>query len=92
MLQAYQEKRERERESPREIEREKDEEAQKQKAQGLGTIVTLEKAPFSTSWKPQKNKRKQRKTFHGYPITEEEDEEGSLKEDRRTKHLLDCCH
>ena len=41
---------------------------------------------------PQKNKMKQRKTFHGCSITEEEDEEGSLKEDKRTRHLLDCCH
>ena len=88
MLPAYRE----ERENEREREREKDEEAQKQKAQELDIIVAREEVSFSTSLKPLKEKTKQRKTFHSCQITEEEDEEGSLKDDKRTKHLHDCCH
>ena len=85
---ARKERGEREREGGRKIKKHKN------KEQGLGIIVTREEAKFFTFLKPQgKKKRKQRKTFHGYRITEEkEDEEGSLTEDRRTKHLLDCCH
>jgi len=53
---------------------------------GGGTIFDLLKPS-------KKNKKKQRKTFHGCQIIEEEeDEERSLKEDRRTKHLPRCCH
>ena len=51
---------------------------------GGSTIFDLLEAP--------KKQKETKKTFHGCPITEEEDEEGSLKEDERTKHLLDCCH
>ena len=81
--------RERERESPRKGERLRSTKKARVRyhcSSGGGTIFDLLKAL------PQKNKRKQRKTFYGCPITEAEDEEGSLKEDRRTKHLPNCYH
>jgi len=58
-----------------EIERDKDKEAPKKKQKD--SVVALEEVPFLTSLKPQKNKRIQRKTFYGYTIKEEENEEGS---------------
>ena len=92
MLSACQEGKKRERERIQERERGRKIKKHKNKEQGLGTIVAREEAPFFTSLKPLK-KKEQRKTFHGYRISEEkEDEEGSLTEDSRTKHLLDCCH